>query len=115
MTGALTAPLTLASGEPARLIIDLLIILAAAAVVAAAFRRARLQTITGFVVAGALVGPHALGFVREPESIEQISSLATVLLMFGIGLHLDMSVIRRGLVSIVAIGAFSTIAVILVL
>ncbi len=37
------------------------------------------------------------------------SGLATVLLMFGIGLHLDVSEIRRGMVSILGIGLASTL------
>lgn len=107
--------LTLASGAAPRLILDLLVILAAAAVVAALFRRAKLQTITGFVVAGAIVGPNAWGLVRQPESVDQISALATMLLMFGIGLQLDMQHMRRGMVSITTIGVVSTLAVALVL
>jgi Kef-type K+ transport system membrane component KefB len=107
--------LALASAQAPRLIVDLLVILAAAALVAAVFRRARFQTITGFVVAGAIVGPNAWGLVKQPENVDQISALATMLLMFGIGLQLDLQHIRRGMVSIIAIGVASTLASVLAL
>jgi CPA2 family monovalent cation:H+ antiporter-2 len=106
---------TLAQAPAPGFFIDLLVILAAAAAVAALFRRANLQTVTGFVVAGAIVGPNALGLVRQPQSVDQISSLATILLMFGIGLQLDVQHVRRGALSTLAIGVVSTIAVVLVI
>ncbi|MBM4108761.1 MAG: hypothetical protein FJ255_08105 [Phycisphaerae bacterium] len=111
----LGAPPALASGEPAQLIIDLFVILASAAAVAALFRRANLQAITGFVIAGALVGPNALGLVRQAQSVDQVSSLATILLMFGIGLQLDVQHVRRGALATGAIGVVSTAAVVLIL
>ncbi|MDX2149081.1 MAG: cation:proton antiporter [Planctomycetota bacterium] len=93
----------------APLALDLLIILALAAVVAQLFSRLKLATIPGFLVAGFLAGP-VFKLVTEPERIEQMSSLATILLMFTIGLHLDVNMIRRGMVSILAVGAISTVA-----
>ncbi len=95
---------------PAAIAVDLLVILAMATVVATVFRRFKLDTIPGFLLAGAIAGPHALGLVRSPEVVEQISGLATVLLMFGIGLHLDVGTIKRGMVHILAIGVASTLA-----
>ncbi len=106
---------TLAQAPAPGFFIDLFVILASAAAVAALFRRANLQAITGFVIAGALVGPNTLGLVRQPQSVDQISSLATILLMFGIGLQLDVQHVRRGALATGAIGVVSTIAVVLIL
>lgn len=92
-----------------RLVLDLMVILATAAVVATVFRRLRLETIPGYIVAGTLVGPHALGLISNPESITQISGLATILLMFGIGLMLEVDALRSGMVPILAIGVASTV------
>lgn len=103
------------SAHQTALIVDLLVILASAAIVAALFRRLNLQAISGFVVAGALVGPDALGLVRQPQSVDQISSLATILLMFGIGLQLDVRHLRRDALASLAIGLTSTLAVVLLL
>lgn len=92
---------------------DLLVILGTAAVVATLFARFKLESIPGFLLAGALVGPGALGLVSDSPRIEQIADLAVVLLMFGIGLHLDITAIRRGMANILGIGVASTLVVIL--
>lgn len=95
-------------------LVDLLVILATAAVVTLAFRRLRLATIPAFLVAGALIGPSALGFVASIDRIQAIGQLATILLMFMIGLNLDLRQVRTGMVSILLIGLASTIGTTLV-
>lgn len=102
--------LTLASGDAAgaSIALDLLTILACAGLVALVFGRLRVAVIPGYLIAGILIGPHALGLVQA-DQIEGIASLATVLLMFGIGMHLDMSILRHGAALIVAIGVVTTI------
>lgn len=102
---------TLANASQAPLALQLLVMLATAAVVATLFRRFKLELIPGYLLAGVLVGPHAIGFVKDPAAVESISQLAIILLMFAIGLHLDVSSIRRGLAPILFVGAVSTILV----
>jgi monovalent cation:H+ antiporter-2, CPA2 family len=113
----MTPPLwifTLASETGGRtLAADLLVILGTAAIVATIFGRLKLESIPGFLLAGALVGPGALGLVADSPRIEQIADLAIVLLMFGIGLHLDVTTIRRGMANILGIGVASTLGTIL--
>ncbi len=102
--------MTLAAGAgPGALAIDLLLILACAGFVALVFGRLRVAVIPGYLVAGAIIGPHALGLVGGDETIEGIASLATVLLMFGIGMHLDVSVLRHGAALIVTAGLVTTL------
>lgn len=93
---------------------DLLIILATAAVVALALQRVRLAVIPAYLLAGAIVGPSALGLVSAPESLESISRLAIILLMFGIGLDLDRSTLARGLGWMAALGATACAATIII-
>ncbi|MFO0832990.1 MAG: cation:proton antiporter [Phycisphaerales bacterium] len=93
----------------------MLIILVTAAVVAVLFRKLRLESIPGYLVAGALVAPHSLGLIHSEQAAEQISQLATILLMFTIGLHMDLSSMQRGMVHIVAVGVISTLATVGVL
>lgn len=100
-------------GAPAVLFVDLLVILSTAAVVATIFRRLRLEVIPGYLVAGAIVGPHALGLVRGAQNVDQISGLAIILLMFGIGLTLDTASVRRGALSLLSVGVLSTLAFVL--
>ena len=97
-----------------RLGLYLLVMLAAAGAVAALFRKFRLELIPGYLLAGVIVGPHAAGLIpNAPETtaaISEISELATVLLLFSIGLDLDIGHIRRGMVHILAVGVISTLA-----
>lgn len=91
-------------------VVSLLVILAVAAGVTMVLRRFKLSTIPGYVIAGALIGPHALALIKDAESVELISGVAILLLMFTIGLHLDLGGIRVGLKQIVALGALTTLA-----
>jgi len=101
--------LTLASEENSPIALDLLTIFGTAAIVATVFRRLRLESIPGFLVAGMLVGPHAFGVVESASNVKQIADLAIVLLMFGIGLELDVSNIRKGMAPILLVGGVSTL------
>lgn len=95
--------------------IDLLAILSAAGLVALLARKINLATIPCYLIAGALIGPHALGVAGVGEGgASSISSLATVMLMFTIGLHLDIGSLRGGLVSIALVTVISSILCILV-
>ena len=95
--------------EGASLAVGLLAMLATAALVATLFRKLKLESIPGFLVAGFLVGP-VFGIVKTGESIQQISELATVLLMFIIGLSLELDTVRRGMVPMLIVGVVSTLA-----
>ena len=74
---------------------DLVVILAAAVAVVALLRRLHVPSIAGFIVAGTLVGPHALGLVQDLHQVEILAELGVVLLLFGIGLELSLSRVRR--------------------
>lgn len=102
----------LAEGGPNRKVLDVLYLLAAAAVVAVGSRRLRLPTIPGYLIVGAIVGPHALKIVGTDESIQEIGELAIILLMFTIGMHMDLDGIRSGMVRILSVGLISTILVV---
>jgi CPA2 family monovalent cation:H+ antiporter-2 len=88
----------LAVGEASGgLVLDLLVILATAGLVAALMQRLRLAVVPAYLLAGALVGPDALGFVRTPESVDSISRLAIILLLFGIGMQLHLPALKGNL------------------
>ncbi len=96
------------------LAVDLMVILLVAALVATLFAKIKLEAIPGYLLAGALLGPHALGAVRNLHRVEQISDIAVILLMFGIGLHLDAGHMGRGVVHILGVGAISTVVTTLI-
>jgi CPA2 family monovalent cation:H+ antiporter-2 len=72
--------------------------------------RLRLSPIVGYLLAGVAVGPFTPGFVAHAGLATQLAEIGVVLLMFGVGLHLDVAdllAVRR-----VAIpGALTQIAV----
>ncbi len=108
------APLILGFAEvgEGRLFVNLLVILATASVVATLFKRARLETIPGYLVAGAIAGavagPGGIGIIRDLDEVEPISGLAIILLMFTIGLMLDTGSMRRGMLPILGVGLATT-------
>lgn len=93
---------------PPRMVIDLMAILAVASLVTLGLRRLRLATIPGYLIAGALIGPHALGFVHDQESVANVSRLAVIFLMFGVGLSLDLDAVRGAMFHILLMGIVST-------
>lgn len=92
-----------------RLVLDLLVVLATAAIVALAMQRLRMAVVPAYLIAGILVGPYALGFVRSPENLRAISDLATILLMFGIGMQLHVSALKGNALALVGAGVGSTL------
>lgn len=50
----------------------------------------RLPAIVGYLMAGVLVGPYTPGFVANSEITYELSEIAVMLLMFGVGLHLSL-------------------------
>ncbi|MBL8990006.1 MAG: cation:proton antiporter [Phycisphaerae bacterium] len=91
-------------------VLDLVILLAAAAGVAMLLRRASLATIPSFLICGALIGPSALGLIASGDNIQSIGQIAVVMLMFTIGLHMDMTEFSGGMVRAALVGVVSTAA-----
>ena len=76
-------------------LVELLLLVAIAALGVALADRLRLPAIVGFLTLGALVGPHALGLVDDPERVRQLAELGVVFLLFEIGLELPVERLRR--------------------
>ena len=113
----MNALLTLAStAVPERsIVLDLVIILAAAAGVVMLLRYVKIGAIPAYLLTGALIGPFALRLVSSGDNVQAISSLATIMLMFIVGLHLDPSGLSGGMVRVFGLGAVSTVVSILAL
>ncbi len=76
---------------------DIVVILATAGVAALVMARLRMATVPAYLIAGVIIGPGVLGLVKSLEQVTAVSELAVVLLMFGIGMHMDLHVLARGL------------------
>ncbi len=74
---------------------DLLLVVGIGVVVVVVLRKLGLPSIAGFIFAGALVGPNALGFVEDVHRVEAFAELGVVLLLFGVGLELSLDRVRR--------------------
>ena len=65
---------------------DLLVFLLAPVVVVPLFRWLRCSPILGYLVAGILIGPHALGLIEEWALTHTLAELGVAFLLFAIGL-----------------------------
>ena len=57
-------------------------------------RSLRLPPMLGYLVAGVLIGPHALAFARNSESVRHLGEFGVVFLMFAIGLEFNLPKLR---------------------
>jgi len=73
---------------------QVLILLTVFIAFAVLFARLGLGTILGFLVGGALVGPHGLGIVEDPQAVETLAELGVVFLLFNLGLELKLDRLR---------------------
>lgn len=89
---------------------DILIIFAFAVPVVLVAHRIRIPSIVGFLIAGLMIGPHALRFIPNIEDIRVLAEVGVALLLFSIGLEFSLARIRgwdprifgMGIVQIVA-------------
>ena len=70
------------------LLINALYYLLAAVIAVPLFKRFGLGSILGYLFAGVVLGPHALGIIEDPESVLHFAEYGVILLLFVIGLEL---------------------------
>lgn len=73
---------------------DVLIIFSISILVVFVFQKLRLPAVAGFLVAGALVGPHGLNLISDLHQVETLAEIGVVLLLFTIGLETSLSRLR---------------------
>ena len=67
---------------------DMAIVAAVAVGAVVLMARLRLPTVTGLLLAGAIVGPYSLGLVDDPKTLRGLAEVGVVLLLFTIGLEI---------------------------
>jgi Kef-type K+ transport system membrane component KefB len=88
------------------LIQDLALSIVMAWLLGVAAHLARQPLILAYLVAGFAIGPHGLGWVRSQQSINTIGELGLILMLFMIGLEIDLKkVVRAGNVILVTSAA----------
>src|SRR5467141_2556309 len=74
---------------------DLAIIFAVSLVVILVFHRFKLPALPGFIVAGVLLGPNALGLVSDVHRVEGLAEVGVILLLFTIGIEFSLNRLRE--------------------
>ena len=70
---------------------DLVLLVLVAIPVAILAHRVRVPSIVAFLLTGMLIGPHALGLIGAGNEVSDLAEVGTVLLLFAIGLELQLS------------------------
>ncbi len=70
---------------------ELLMILGASLVACLLFGRLKLPTIVAYMIAGAIIGPHAIGLIAEPDHFSFLAEFGVVFLLFALGLEFSLS------------------------
>src|SRR6058998_278340 len=74
---------------------DLAVIFAGSLLVVLVFYRFKLPALPGFIVAGILLGPNALGLVSDPHEVEGLAEVGVILLLFTIGIKFSLSRLKE--------------------
>ncbi len=72
-------------------LVEIVALLGAAVVAVPLFRKIGLGSVLGYLSAGVLIGPFALGWLTDPESILHVAELGVVMFLFVIGLEMRPS------------------------
>jgi CPA2 family monovalent cation:H+ antiporter-2 len=94
------------SSSQTSFLLDLAVLAIFALVFSTIFARLKLSIVAGQILAGVLVGPFVLGWVKDSLVLNQLSEIGVVLLLFIIGLELDPTDLRRmfwGILSLTAL------------
>ncbi|MDB5045574.1 MAG: potassium transporter KefB [Deinococcus sp.] len=93
--GAAQAGAEAAHTGPPAFLIQLTLLLGVSALAAYLSFRLGLIPIIGFLLAGVLAGPGALGLIRDPELISSASEVGVMLLLFTIGIEFSLERLQR--------------------
>jgi CPA2 family monovalent cation:H+ antiporter-2 len=88
-----------------QLLLDALVLVTAALILGAVMEAFRQSPVVGFMFAGVLVGPGALGLVRGESDVRSIAELGVALLLFSIGLEFNVGRLRGLGLPMLALGA----------
>jgi len=95
-------------------ILEIGVILLGAALVGFGFRRLGLPAVVGYLLVGLFIGPFTPGYVADRHQVQVLADVGVVLLLFEVGIELDLRALRREppgiLVAVPAQVAFVTVA-----
>lgn len=88
-------PGVLAAGAIPQYLTEAVALIVAGAVIAYVCFRIRLVPIVGFLIAGVLIGPKALGLVRDQAIVDATAEIGVILLLFTIGIEFSLEKLAR--------------------
>jgi glutathione-regulated potassium-efflux system ancillary protein KefC len=75
--------------ESSNFLIQAAIYLSAALLLVPLFKKIGLGSVLGYLIAGILIGPHALQLIHDPEHVLHFAEFGVVLMLFLVGLELE--------------------------
>ena len=84
-----------AAGETPHFFAEIAALFVASAVIAYLGFRVGLTPIIGFLLAGVIIGPNALGLVQDREMIDAAAEVGVILLLFTIGIEFSLEKLAR--------------------
>jgi len=88
-------PVVLAASAVPQFLTEIVALIVAGALIAYICFRLRLVPIVGFLVAGVLIGPNALGLVRDQALVDATAEIGVILLLFTIGIEFSLEKLAR--------------------
>jgi CPA2 family monovalent cation:H+ antiporter-2 len=88
-------PLFLFAGTVPHYLTEIVALIVAGAVIAYVSFRLRLVPIVGFLIAGVIIGPNALGLVRDQAIVDATAEIGVILLLFTIGIEFSLEKLAR--------------------
>lgn len=76
-------------------LLELALLFALCVAVAVTFHRLRLPPLVGFLVAGVVVGPNAVGLVHHEDVVRELAEVGIVVLLFAVGLEVPLQQLGR--------------------
>ncbi len=71
-----------------------LVVIAAAVIIVPLVQKLKFSPVLGYLIAGILIGPHALNLIQESKTQEQLAEIGVVFLLFTLGLELSVERLR---------------------
>jgi CPA2 family monovalent cation:H+ antiporter-2 len=88
-------PVTLAAGAAPPFLTDAVALIVAGALIAYICFRLKLVPIVGFLIAGVLIGPKALGLVQDEALVGATAEIGVILLLFTIGIEFSLEKLAK--------------------
>ncbi len=83
-------PVVFAAGAAPAFLTDAVVLIVAGALIAYISFRLKLVPIVGFLIAGVLIGPNALGLVEDEALVAATAEIGVILLLFTIGIEFSL-------------------------